>query len=737
MISQTPKAIIVATALAIGVLAVLTAFNIDISAVRLVRLDAAVRDAFPESDLPQIRFGDPSSALVWAPADHFLWTSLRSGKLPLWDRSQAGGYSPIIAFYLGALHPLRWLCVLAPRAMMPNALIVLSLYFAALGVFLLARSFQLEAVPATVAAVLYAIGPATISSAHYSGHLLPLAHLPWILLFYRKHLARRDRASFCVLVILLGLLFICGHPSIEFGVCFTVLLVAIFDTFYLRSARPLLALGAAAAIAALVAAFALLPPLLALPDMWSYKTATLEGISYRPLTLKAWLGVLTMMGRDRMEYVFPDQPVSYAYVSAPVLVLVALLVFAWRGRSRDMTVALVMLGVWFLLAVPGPWMTPLQRVPPFRFMTPWYLSGFFGFWTAIAAASGFAQLWRKPGVPRLTAMALAFLAGALYLARTYLVLDPAPWRPPVGDRVLAALQSNSQPFRVTGTFGQVHAANISAITGIEDIRFLAPMFPLRYERWWTLVDPDAIRRAYAPVRITDRLESPLIGDFNIAYVLQARFPPTDTFWTIPDPASHDRFLSSRLVPPRFPVILHTPSLLVHLNRASEVRQRAHFAPQVVRVDDLDGAVRTLTADPALPLRAAVVEHRRPLILPPLAQGMAKVVYPDHAHAIVDVQSITGGLLVLHDAYANGWTATIDGQETQIMPVNVLSRGVVVPAGAHRIAFSYFPPGLKLGSMISLLAVMGLCAFVIAARPWRPVDEGTPITALGEKGSSLS
>lgn len=714
-----------ATATAVALLAILAAFGVDISATRYVRLDAAVRDAFPEDELPEIRFGDPSSFLLWAPAEQFLWDSLRSGRLPLWDRRQGGGYSPIIAFYLGALHPLRWLCVLAPRGMMPNALIVVSLCLAALGAYQFARSLQLESPAAVVAALLYSLSPAMISVVHYSGALLPLAHLPWILLVYRKYLATRHRRWFFAQALLLALLFISGHPSIILGACLAVLFVAIADGIRGRSLRPVLILGVAALLATLMAAFALLPPLLALPELWTYKTATAEGIAFRPLTLAQWLDALLMMARDRMRYVFPDQPVSYAYVGVPVLIFIVLAAWARRGRSTEITTALVMSGIWFLLMIPGPWMLPFQHVPPIRFMTPWYFSGFFGFWVAIAAASGFALLWQRSGAARLAAIGLALFAGVLYTPRAYKVLDPEPWRAVVGGQVMGTLGAAREHVRVTGTFGQVHAANVSAFTKIEDVRFLAPLFPLRYERWWSIVDADAIKRAYAPVRITDHLQSPLIGDFNIAYVLQSRFPATDVFWTVPDPAKRDRFLSPRLVSPSFPVVFQTPSLLVHLNRASPVHPRVHFQPRAVYAGDLAAAVRMLKADATLPLRAAVVEHDHPLSLPPVAEGTARVRYPGDAEAIVDVESSTGGLLVLHDAYARGWRATIDGNETEIMPVNVLSRGVVVPRGNHRIVFRYMPPGFVAGAVISLLTIAG-CA--LAARGLRKVKWATACTA---------
>lgn len=57
----------------------------------------------------------------------------------------------------------------------------------------------------------------------------------------------------------------------------------------------------------------------------------------------------------------------------------------------------------------------------------------------------------------------------------------------------------------------------------------------------------------------------------------------------------------------------------------------------------------------------------------------------------------------------GFTAYIDGNSTKIYETNLGLSSVIVPAGSHDIAFRYFPPGLKLGLIFTLigLSAMGL------------------------------
>lgn len=70
------------------------------------------------------------------------------------------------------------------------------------------------------------------------------------------------------------------------------------------------------------------------------------------------------------------------------------------------------------------------------------------------------------------------------------------------------------------------------------------------------------------------------------------------------------------------------------------------------------------------------------------------------------------LLVINERFAPGWRATIDESETTILLVNALVRGIVVPAGTHRVHLEYRAPrAVWMGLALSMAGV--LAALVIA------------------------
>jgi hypothetical protein len=95
-------------------------------------------------------------------------------------------------------------------------------------------------------------------------------------------------------------------------------------------------------------------------------------------------------------------------------------------------------------------------------------------------------------------------------------------------------------------------------------------------------------------------------------------------------------------------------------------------------------------------------------MPPLAEnappvrGTAQIVEDEPEHVGITVQSSQQALLVLADAWSEGWWARVNGHPARVYPADGVMRAVVVPAGPSRVDFTYAPPAWVAGWQLSLL-----------------------------------
>jgi hypothetical protein len=108
-----------------------------------------------------------------------------------------------------------------------------------------------------------------------------------------------------------------------------------------------------------------------------------------------------------------------------------------------------------------------------------------------------------------------------------------------------------------------------------------------------------------------------------------------------------------------------------------------------------------------PLVTAFVEpeflpQTTPVTDGPIAAG-AKITRFSQNNLTVDYSSDSPAILVLAEAWYPGWEAEIDGKASRVYPVNVWMRGVTVPSGVHKVAFSFRSTYLAQGAAISGLS----------------------------------
>ena len=79
---------------------------------------------------------------------------------------------------------------------------------------------------------------------------------------------------------------------------------------------------------------------------------------------------------------------------------------------------------------------------------------------------------------------------------------------------------------------------------------------------------------------------------------------------------------------------------------------------------------------------------------------------------VEVDAAGEGLLVLSEIYYPGWQASVDGKPARLVRTNVLLRGIPVPEGHHTVRMWYQPVSVRLGWVISGLALILIGAVAV-------------------------
>ena len=108
---------------------------------------------------------------------------------------------------------------------------------------------------------------------------------------------------------------------------------------------------------------------------------------------------------------------------------------------------------------------------------------------------------------------------------------------------------------------------------------------------------------------------------------------------------------------------------------------------------------------------------------------------DRAYSKVDVsvQTQTDGVLVLPDPYYPQWHVTVDGKPAKLLEVDHAFRGVEVPAGSHRVRFTYQDRAMQAGALLSLLTCLGILGgWLWLRRRDRPGEEPGRESEPGEE-----
>jgi hypothetical protein len=175
-----------------------------------------------------------------------------------------------------------------------------------------------------------------------------------------------------------------------------------------------------------------------------------------------------------------------------------------------------------------------------------------------------------------------------------------------------------------------------------------------------------------------------------------------------------RYLLSAIeLPEPFELVLDGPTK-VYLN--PDALERAFLAKDAKVIEDKDTRLAYLGSPEFDPHTAVLESPLDGLPAGPLGQGTAQITSAKDTHLSIKCDLDAPGILVLADAYDEGWRATVDGEPAVILRVDHGLRGVVLPAGEHTVTFGYEPISLVIGVSLGALGLLALVGLLLLREP---------------------
>jgi len=112
-----------------------------------------------------------------------------------------------------------------------------------------------------------------------------------------------------------------------------------------------------------------------------------------------------------------------------------------------------------------------------------------------------------------------------------------------------------------------------------------------------------------------------------------------------------------------------------------------------------------------------------------ASGSVRGFHVQPNEVLIDYHAKGPGILTLTDAYSDGWHAEIDGQETPVLSVDGVFRGIrVKSAGDLAVRFWYRPPAWTLSLILCGLGIVGLAVVCARRHRSRPIERESSVVA---------
>lgn len=144
---------------------------------------------------------------------------------------------------------------------------------------------------------------------------------------------------------------------------------------------------------------------------------------------------------------------------------------------------------------------------------------------------------------------------------------------------------------------------------------------------------------------------------------------------------------------------------IHVYEVPAPLPEVTLAGTVVRAPHMNAALEAIWSTGFDPATTAVIPGSGPPVV--ATRGTARLVRSERERAEVEIDSPSGGVLILRRAHLPIWRATIDGVPAPTVIAQLTRLAVEVPPGAHRVVFSISRWPLRISSAVAALALAAL------------------------------
>ncbi|HWR50682.1 MAG TPA: YfhO family protein [Bryobacteraceae bacterium] len=672
------------------------------------------------------------------------------GRVPLWDPNHSGGQSLIGQGQPGTAYPLNWVLFSMPLVSGDTVRLgFLNWYFiavhamAVLFCYWLCRDLKRTRVASALAGTAFGLG-SFLNTVNWPQMTNGTVWIPLVILFLLRAVrGRRPWSSAALSGTFAGVAWLSGHHQIPIFTGVTAAALWLFYAFRKRRAAWKIARLAAVALvfAALVGALQILP-----------------AYEYGNLALR-WVGAEHPVGwQDPVPYAVHTElslvpsallgllvPIGHAQAFIGMIVgALALLAIAarWRNRSVRVFVAISAIGLSLALGGFNVFHGMLYAVAPMfeKARTPSFAIVLFQFGAAVLAAFGLdalpgrrARRW-PPGATALMRKLAGGMAviGALLYAGSFAILLANRMEFPLDGKVVlsAAIALAAAALIAAAARGSLSRTSLIACAGMlmlielsaaSDFVFTPLAKAERFQKFTSNQEVvDFLRRQPGPFRIDVDADSvPYnFGDWHEldqynGYMASLPENVVRAGLLVP---SQTQLYGVAYTITRKPEAPAGGQLVFQAGNGLKVYHHSNAFPRVWAVHRVS---RMKSPEPAGdPKAEAFVPGQPPAVEACSGADDVRLIGRSSGRLNIVADLACKGMVVVSDNYFPGWKATVDGKPAEIHAAYLSLRGVVVPAGHHRIDMRYRPASVIAGAMLTALGLLLAAALSLweARRP---------------------